>query len=105
MRIIRMLTTEQKNAPGFIDPRTKREIKHFCCVDCGKDTFLDNKDYYMVTNEVWKKHGVGKNMLCVDCMEARLGHKLRKDEITLCQQNLYHNKYTRRIIYHGNKNI
>ena len=25
------------------------------CKDCGKDCFVDEKDYYIVTFELWKK--------------------------------------------------
>ena len=57
------------------------------CVDCGKDTFVDNKDYYMVTFDLWKKFGVGERVLCIDCMEDRLGHKLNKEDILDCPLN------------------
>ena len=29
------------------------------CKDCGKDCFIDDKDYYMVNHEIWESHGVG----------------------------------------------
>jgi hypothetical protein len=71
---------------------------NFLCVDCGKDTFVDSRDYYMVDWEVWKKHGVGDKMLCMDCMETRLGHKLRKEEILDCPLNNFMNDYTSAIL-------
>lgn len=71
------------------------------CVDCGKDCFVDERDYYMVTHEVWDKYGVGEGMLCMDCMEARIGHKLIKSEILPCPITEYFNPYTMSIL---NKN-
>ena len=43
------------------------------CVDCQKDCSVDDKDYYMVKKDVWEKYGVGKKMLCMDCLEERMG--------------------------------
>lgn len=69
------------------------------CMDCGKDTWVSVKDYYMVKDCIWEKYAwdVGEGMLCVDCMEERIGHKLTKNELTLCLLN-YDNPYTREII-------
>ena len=71
---------------------------NFICKDCDKDTLIDDKDYYMITPELWEKHGVGKDMLCMDCMEKRLGHKLTKEEIVLCPINTNFNYYTEKIL-------
>lgn len=68
------------------------------CKDCGKDCYVDEKDYYMVTFELWKKHGVGEGMLCMDCMEQRLGHKLTKADILPCPLNECYNPYTMAIL-------
>lgn len=70
----------------------------FFCKQCGKDTRVDDKDYYMVTHEVWKKHGEGEHMLCIDCLENRLGHKLTKEEILDCFLNRMINPYTIEIL-------
>lgn len=52
------------------------------CLDCGKDT-LKAKEYYMIHNHLWKLanpqvHG----MLCLDCLEKRLGRELRPADFT-----------------------
>jgi hypothetical protein len=49
-------------------------IQH--CLDCRKDTHkLD--EYYMVVNRVWKRaNPAGRGMLCIKCLETRLGRKL-----------------------------
>ena len=88
------------NRSDFIeDIRTKKELKHWACKDCRKDTWVDLKDYYMVTDEIWNKYGIKekRGMLCVKCLEKRLGHKLGIKEITFCPLNL-DNPYTYEII-------
>lgn len=47
---------------------------NFYCVDCSHDT-LQN-EYYMVRHEIWKEYGAGKRMLCVGCLEMRMGRRL-----------------------------
>lgn len=54
------------------------------CVDCNKNCINDDKDYYMVKNNLWKKIGVGEKMLCMDCLESRIGRKLIKKDILVC---------------------
>lgn len=53
----------------------------FICVDCGLDT-KEAQEYYMVYNDVWEDAGMsfaghfGDGMLCVGCIESRLGREL-----------------------------
>ena len=51
----------------------------FDCVDCHKEIKVDTKDYYMVHDNIWEE-GVQEeereNLLCLDCLEKRLGRKL-----------------------------
>jgi len=90
-------------------PQTPKSHKHivshsssgddrWLCKDCGKDCFVDNKDYYMVNNEIWKKHGVGTGVLCMDCMEERIGHKLTVNDILPCPLTESFNSYTKAIL-------
>lgn len=77
----------------------KSELKkRFICKDCGKNTMGSNKDYYMITNELWKKYGVGKGMLCMKCIEKRIGRKLTKIDILVCPLTTIINKYTSKIL-------
>lgn len=65
------------------------------CKDCDKDCFIENKDYYMITKELWKQYGVGKGLLCLNCIEKRLGRKLIKEDIFDCcltRENEYTNQ-------------
>jgi hypothetical protein len=52
---------------------------NWLCLDCGKNTFENNEDYYMLRNRLWRRlvpreerHG----MLCLACVEGRLGRPL-----------------------------
>jgi len=65
------------------------------CVDCRKNCFHDDKDYYMIKNELWEKIGVGEKMLCMDCLESRIGRKLIEQDILVCpltKENYYTSK-------------
>ena len=68
------------------------------CLDCEKDTFLDWKDYYMVNHNIWKAYGVGDGLLCMDCIEKRLGRKLTKEDILDCILTRVMNPYTKEIL-------
>lgn len=55
--------------------------KEFLCLDCGYNTFRD--EYYMVHDEIWLSvvpQRVG--MLCIGCLELRLGWMLKKTDFT-----------------------
>jgi hypothetical protein len=47
------------------------------CLDCDVDTFAID-EYYMVNDDVWTDSGVGwtGGMLCIGCLEDRLGRQL-----------------------------
>jgi hypothetical protein len=47
----------------------------FRCLDCAVDTAAID-EYYVVTPEVWARAGAGDGMLCIGCLEKRLGHRL-----------------------------
>jgi hypothetical protein len=77
---------------------TNEEFVKWSCKDCDKLCIIDNKDYYSVKKEVWEQHGVGKGMLCMDCMEVRLGRKLTEVDIHRCQLTEFDNPYTAAIL-------
>lgn len=69
------------------------------CQDCGKDTFKEDKDYYIVREEVWKQKGLNDSeLLCMDCMESRIRRPLQVEDLTLCNLNTMMNPYTRQIL-------
>ena len=80
------------------DHRNEEQREHWKCRDCGKDCFINPKDYYMILTSLWDVFGVGNGMLCMDCMEDRLGHKLREEDILLCPVTEWMNPYTKKIL-------
>jgi hypothetical protein len=61
--------------------------EQFDCRDCGVNTSRIG-EYYMVTGEVWQQAGGGDAMLCVGCLEKRLGRELRCKDFTWAPINL-----------------
>jgi hypothetical protein len=54
-------------------------LNRWLCLDCNKNTFEGNEDYYFLKNRLWRqlvprdeRHG----MLCRACVERRLGRPL-----------------------------
>mgnify|MGYP001002757325 CR=1 FL=1 len=69
------------------------------CEDCGKNT--DNgTDYYMVEDDIWAKYGPDdkKDLLCISCLERRMGRPLEGLDIKLCHLTVDMNTYTRHIL-------
>ncbi|QMP84269.1 hypothetical protein HUN41_00163 [Streptomyces phage Coruscant] len=54
-------------------------MNRFICVDCPLNT-SDIGKYYMVTNIIWQLFGAGNRMLCISCLECRMGRKLNKQD-------------------------
>lgn len=52
------------------------------CLDCRQDTGK-MREHYFVKTEIWMKvHHSVYGMLCVGCLENRLGRQLRADDFT-----------------------
>lgn len=69
----------------------------FECAACSIDTLHIN-EYYMVTDEVWeaawpKRYG----MLCIGCLENRLGRELTAEDFTDAPINRGYFKYSERL--------
>jgi len=61
----------------------KEYLKEFDCVDCGENTHrLFLREYYMIDFDLWNSVMVSQNtgMLCIGCLETRLGRKLTTDD-------------------------
>ena len=57
---------------------TSRRI--FLCMDCKVDTGKIG-EFYMLRNETWNLiHNSNRGMLCVGCLEKRLGRQLEKSD-------------------------
>lgn len=58
------------------------------CHDCGVSTF-DINEYYMLDDAVWKLCIPEKQtaMLCISCVEKRLGRELATEDFSICPLN------------------
>ena len=65
-------------------------LKEFECRDCKKDTFRD--EYYMVHNHIWNACVNDKCMLCITCLETRLGRELNSYDFTTAPINYIFDK-------------
>lgn len=57
------------------------DLINFHCAVCGENTNTLN-EYYMVNHELWDRYGVPAGMLCIGCLEARLGRELDRCDFT-----------------------
>jgi hypothetical protein len=88
--------------PQFKDefPPTAKELRqdpHFVCTDCSFDT-LEGGEYYMVHDDLWEAHGCGDGMLCIGCLEDRMGTTLQSDDFALVPINAHAHKQSGRLI-------
>lgn len=62
--------------------------KDICiCIDCDVNT-MDIDEYYMLKEEVWLSIvPEDKGMLCIKCVEQRLGRKLAPEDFSYCPLN------------------
>lgn len=68
---------------------TKKKLNETeLCVDCKVNCFETN-EYYMVTDACWKRAGMTQNggMLCIGCLEGRLGKRLQPRDFSECVLN------------------
>lgn len=66
---------------------TKILDRPFICIDCAACTNC-TREYYMVTDQVWEQaHPKLTGMLCISCLEARLGRLLNRTDFTDCPLN------------------
>ena len=64
-------------------PAMMKDRSSFLCLDCGVDTGAIDEDY-MVTHELWARvNPGGDGMLCIGCLEKRLGRELTPDDFWL----------------------
>jgi hypothetical protein len=62
--------------------------KKFLCLDCTIDTGKAG-EHYMLVDTTWTLTGLGKfGMLCIECVETRIGRKLTASDFN----NSYLNK-------------
>jgi hypothetical protein len=69
---------------------------HFQCIDCGADT---SNEYYSVHDRVWLKANPARNgMLCIGCLEARLGRNLTRRDFDSAPINSFYECMSPRLL-------
>jgi hypothetical protein len=65
------------------------------CADCGLDTIAAG-EWYMVHDQIWQQAwgsleytGPGQQVLCIGCLENRIGRKLTSADFTAASVNDY----------------
>ena len=61
-----------------VDMTDPRSLVGSSCADCGHDY----DEQYMVRDDIWKACGMGTGMLCIGCVEKRLGRQLNQQDFT-----------------------
>ena len=78
-------------------PGCNGDCEVFECAACSVNTLHIN-EYYMVTDEVWLTAWPDKRgMLCIGCLEDRLGRQLTSDDFTDAQINQGYFGYSERL--------
>lgn len=60
---------------------SREDYADFLCVDCGIDTW-EIGEYYMIHKPLWLTHGADQGMLCIGCLEDRIGRRLTSADFT-----------------------
>jgi len=67
----------------------------FKCLDCRVDTGKIG-EHYMLIDETWRQaHSSNKGMLCIGCIELRLGRRLVKADFNNSHVNVIKNMSNR----------
>ena len=58
------------------------DFSDFECIDCGVNTMF-NDEYYMLLDDIWE-NDLGlhshEGMMCIGCVESRLGRRLTSED-------------------------
>jgi hypothetical protein len=66
------------------DIHDPKPITHRRCHDCSHDF----DEYYMVRHGIWAASGLRKGLLCVGCLEKRIGRQLHADDFPDFEVNI-----------------
>lgn len=88
MRFREFLKLENDAAIPAVQPASVPDVPFGHCQDCGRD-ISKMREYYSVRDDVWQQAtgGSPKIMLCIGCLETRLGRRLNKDDFTTALVN------------------
>jgi hypothetical protein len=91
-------TGEDSALGNLVDKSSPTTADENLCHDCKKDLTKNPRDYFSVTDAIWAKYGVGRNMLCMTCLEERMGRRLERADIHDCPISSEWNPYTRNVL-------
>lgn len=97
------LITEQTSIREIYTDKQGKHIIVSHCGRCLKDVYEDNKDYYMVNDNLWKGFGNGDGKLCWDCLEERMGRPINANDLIICPLNTTFNFHTRSILINAGR--
>jgi hypothetical protein len=73
--------------PSVADKEYNAKYPAFECIGCHVSTMRIN-EYYMILNKLWRKVNPKKvGMLCIGCVEDRLGRELTPEDFTSAPVN------------------
>lgn len=63
-----------------------------CCDQCGIGVDVCSGDMVVLSNDTWSKIADTFELLCVQCIEGRLGRKINQFDFPLIPVSIYRNK-------------
>lgn len=60
-------------------------MEDWSCARCSEDT---QKEYYMIHDHLWDQYGAESGLLCVGCLEDKMGRELWSGDFTHCALNV-----------------
>lgn len=82
VRAIPKTLAEYRALVGALPDDVRAMCERSACLDCGTLTWLIG-EYYMLQDRVWSEaNPAGKGMLCIGCLEHRLGRRLEPSDFT-----------------------
>jgi len=79
--IVDVVNGEHVSYSDYMVLTSERHEVAFDCKDCGINTLYAG-EYYMVDDAIWQANGVGNGMLCIGCLESRIGYKLQSSDFS-----------------------
>lgn len=79
--VVEEVNGEEVSYRDYIVVTADRHEVAFDCKDCGINT-LYSGEYYMVEDYIWDATQAGSGMLCIGCLENRIGRKLQSSDFS-----------------------
>jgi hypothetical protein len=76
----------EDNIQEVVDDQATASDRDSSCVDCGFDT-IEAGETYMLHDNVWEEACAGAGLLCIGCVEQRIGRQLTPSDFVDCPLN------------------